>query len=121
MATSQIRTSGSFGAVGGRDVTRDRAGCGMRFIFGGWFYALLIKRGCGNNVARKLAMLACALMVLPIVLAPRVASPWLATGLISLAMAGHCGWAANIFTIVSDIFPRRAGSSVTGICGFGGA
>ena len=66
-------------------------------------------------------MLSCALMVLPIVLAPRVASPWLATGLISLAMAGHCGWAANIFTIVSDIFPRRAVSSVTGICGFGGA
>ena len=60
-------------------------------------------------------------MVLPIVMAPRVSSPWLATGLISLAMAGHCGWAANIFTIVSDIFPRRAVSSVTGICGFGGA
>ncbi len=90
-------------------------------IFGGWFYAFLIKRGRGNNGARKLAMLACALMVLPIVMAPRVASPWLATGLISLAMAGHCGWAANIFTIVSDIFPRRAVSSVTGICGFGGA
>ena len=90
-------------------------------IFGGWFYALLIQRGSGNNAARKLAMLSCALMVLPIVLAPRVASPWLATGLISLAMAGHCGWAANIFTLVSDIFPRRAVSSVTGICGFGGA
>ncbi len=60
-------------------------------------------------------------MVLPIVLAPRVSSPWLATGLISLAMAGHCGWAANIFTIVSDIFPKRAVSSVVGICGFGGA
>ena len=90
-------------------------------IFGGWFYALLIQRGSGNNAARKLAMLSCALMVLPIVLAPRVASPWIATGLISLAMAGHCGWAANIFTLVSDIFPRRAVSSVTGICGFGGA
>jgi ACS family hexuronate transporter-like MFS transporter len=66
-------------------------------------------------------MLACGLMVLPLVLAPRVASPWLATGLISLAMAGHCGWAANIFTIVSDIFPKRTVSSVSGICGFGGA
>jgi ACS family hexuronate transporter-like MFS transporter len=90
-------------------------------IFGGWFYAFLIRRGRGNNAARKLAMLSCALMVLPIVMAPRVAGPWLATALISLAMAGHCGWAANIFTIVSDIFPRRAVSSVTGICGFGGA
>jgi ACS family hexuronate transporter-like MFS transporter len=90
-------------------------------IFGGWLYSFLTKHGRGNNAARKLAMLACALMVLPIVLAPRVSNPWLATGLISLAMAGHCGWAANIFTIVSDIFPKRAVSSVTGICGFGGA
>jgi ACS family hexuronate transporter-like MFS transporter len=90
-------------------------------IFGGWFYSYLIGHGCGNNAARKLAMLACGLMVLPLVLAPRVASPWLATGLISLAMAGHCGWAANIFTIVSDIFPKRTVSSVSGICGFGGA
>jgi ACS family hexuronate transporter-like MFS transporter len=90
-------------------------------IFGGWFYAYLMEHGRGNNAARKLAMLACALTVLPIVLAPRVANAWLATGLISLAMAGHCGWAANIFTIVSDIFPKRAVSSVVGICGFGGA
>ena len=90
-------------------------------IFGGWLYSRLIGHGRTNNAARKLAMLACALMVLPIVLAPRVSSPWLATGLISLAMAGHAGWAANIFTIVSDIFPKRAVSSVVGICGFGGA
>jgi ACS family hexuronate transporter-like MFS transporter len=90
-------------------------------IFGGWFYSYLIRHGRTNNAARKLAMLACALMVLPLVLSPRVSSPWLATGLISLAMAGHCGWAANIFTIVSDIFPKRAVSSVVGICGFGGA
>jgi ACS family hexuronate transporter-like MFS transporter len=90
-------------------------------IFGGWFYAYLIGRGRSNNAARKSAMLACAVMVLPIVLAPRVSSPWLATALICLAMAGHCGWAANIFTIVSDIFPKRAVSSVVGICGFGGA
>jgi ACS family hexuronate transporter-like MFS transporter len=80
-----------------------------------------MRRGLGNNRARKLALLACAFMVLPIVLAPRVSSPWLATGLISLAMAGHCGWAANIFTIPSDIFPKRTVSSVVGICGFGGA
>jgi len=90
-------------------------------IFGGWFYSYLTERGRGNNAARKLALLACALMVSPIVLAPRVQSPWLAAGLISLAMAGHCGWAANIFTIVSDIFPKRAVSTVVGICGFGGA
>jgi ACS family hexuronate transporter-like MFS transporter len=90
-------------------------------IFGGWFYSYLTEHGHSNNAARKLAMLACAVMVLPIMLAPRVSSPWLATGLISLGMAGFCGWAANIFTIVSDIFPKRAVSSVVGICLFGGA
>jgi ACS family hexuronate transporter-like MFS transporter len=90
-------------------------------IFGGWFYSYLIGHGRSNNAARKLAMLACALMVLPIMLTPRVSSLWVAAALISLAMAGHCGWAANIFTIVSDIFPKRALSSAVGICGFGGA
>jgi len=90
-------------------------------IFGGWLYTYLAEHGRGNSAARKWAMLVCALMVAPIAFAPRVSSPWLATGLISLAMAGHCGWAANIFTIVSDIFPKRAVSSVVGICGFGGA
>ncbi len=90
-------------------------------VFGGWLYSFLAGRGHSSNAARKLAMLACAVMVLPIVAAPRVANAWVATGLIALAMAGHCGWAANIFTTVSDLFPKRAVSSVTGICGFGGA
>ena len=90
-------------------------------LFGGWLSAWFIRRGRVNTSARKLAMLTCAFMVVPIILAPRVSSQWAAVGLISLAMAGHQGWAANVFTIVSDIFPRRAVSSVVGICGFGGA
>lgn len=90
-------------------------------LFGGWLSAWFIRRGWANTAARKLAMLACALLVVPIVLAPRVSSEWIAVGLISVAMAGHQGWAANIFTIVSDMFPRQAVSSVVGICGFGGA
>jgi MFS transporter, ACS family, hexuronate transporter len=90
-------------------------------IFGGWLSAFFIRRGRSNTTARKLAMLACALLVLPIVFAPRVPDPWIAVGLISLAMAGHQGWAANVFTIVSDTFPKHAVSSVVGICGFGGA
>jgi len=68
-----------------------------------------------------MAMLVCGLMVTPIVAAPLVSSPWAAVALLALAMAGHAGWAANIFTIVSDIFPKQAVSSVIGICGFGGA
>jgi ACS family hexuronate transporter-like MFS transporter len=90
-------------------------------IFGGWLSAYLIRRGWSTGAARKLAMLACALMVLPVALATTVPSQWAVVGLIALAMAGHQGWAANVFTIVSDQFPRRAVSSVVGICGFGGA
>jgi ACS family hexuronate transporter-like MFS transporter len=41
--------------------------------------------------------------------------------LISLATAAHCGFAANIFTVVSDIFPRNAVGTVVGMSGFAGA
>lgn len=90
-------------------------------IFGGWLSAWLIGRGTSSLAARKLAMLACSLMVVPILFAPLTPNVWTAVALLSLAMAGHQGWAANIFTIVSDIFPRQAVSSVVGINGFGGA
>ena len=90
-------------------------------ILGGWFSSHLIRRQWSTNAARKAAMLVCAGMVLPIVFAPRVATAASAVALMCLAMAGHQGWSANVFTMVSDMFPRRVVSSVVGICGFGGA
>lgn len=90
-------------------------------ILGGWFSSRLIRRQWTTNTARKTAMLLCAAMVLPIVLAPRVTTAASAVALMCLAMAGHQGWSANVFTMVSDMFPRRVVSSVVGICGFGGA
>ncbi len=90
-------------------------------IFGGWLPAKLLKAGWTVNRARKMAMLVCALAILPIVIAANVQSLWLATGLISLAAAAHQGWSANLFTLASDMFPQRAVGSVVGIGGFGGA
>lgn len=90
-------------------------------VFGGWLSSFLIRRGWTVNAARKTAMLACILMIAPIIFASTVSSVWSAVALLSLATAGHQGWAANIFTIVSDMYPRRAVSSVVGICGFGGS
>ncbi len=90
-------------------------------ICGGWLSAYFIRRGRANTTARKLAMLVCAVAVVPIVFAARTGDQWVAVGLIALAMAAHQGWAANVFTIVSDTFPKQAVSSVVGICGFGGA
>jgi ACS family hexuronate transporter-like MFS transporter len=48
-------------------------------------------------------------------------SEWIAIGLLSLAAAAHQGWSANLFTTCSDMFPRSAVGSVTGIGGMAGA
>ena len=80
-----------------------------------------IKHGLSINKARKLAMFICALAVLPIMLASKISNMWLAVGLVGLAAAAHQGWSANIFTIVSDMFPRKAVGSVVGFGGMGGA
>jgi ACS family hexuronate transporter-like MFS transporter len=90
-------------------------------IAGGWLAGWLLRRGWSLNRARKGAMLCCALAVTPIVFATSANSLWLAVGLIGLATAGHQGWSANAFTLVSDMFPRRTVASVVGIGGFAGA
>ncbi len=90
-------------------------------IGGGWLSSMLIKRGWSANGGRKLAMLLCALAVLPMVFASGAKDLWVAVGLVSLAAAAHQGWSANLFTTVSDMFPRKAVGSVVGLGGMAGA
>lgn len=90
-------------------------------IAGGWIAGRFIKRGWTINRARKTAMFICALAVVPIVFAAEADNLWVAVALIGLATAGHQGWSANVFTLTSDMFPRRTVASVVGIGGFGGA
>ncbi len=90
-------------------------------IGGGWLSSFFIRRGWTINAARKTAMLAMALCVVPIVFAAQVTSVWAAVALVGLAAAAHQGWSANMFTIASDMFPRRATGSVVGIGGMAGA
>ena len=91
-------------------------------IFGGWLSSFMIKRGMSPFQARKYAMLVFAITVTPIVFAQSAGiSTWGAVGLIALAASSQQAWAANLFTIVSDAFPKIAVSSVTGIGGMGGA
>jgi ACS family hexuronate transporter-like MFS transporter len=90
-------------------------------VFGGWLSSSLMRRGWTVNAARKLAILACALMVTPMVFCAGVSDTWTAVLILSLAAAGHQGWAANMFACLSDLFPTQAVSSVVGITGFGGA
>jgi ACS family hexuronate transporter-like MFS transporter len=90
-------------------------------IGGGWLSSSLIKRGWSINAARKTAMLTCALAVVPIIFASRTESLWAATLLVALAAAAHQGWSANVFTLVSDTFPRHAVGTVVGFGGMAGA
>jgi MFS transporter, ACS family, hexuronate transporter len=91
-------------------------------IGGGWVSGYMIKKGMSPFKARKITMLMFALLVIPIIFAQSPAvSTWGAVCLIALAASSHQAWSANIFTTVSDAFPKRAVSSVTGIGGMAGA
>jgi ACS family hexuronate transporter-like MFS transporter len=90
-------------------------------IAGGWLSSHLIARGWTVNAARKIAMLIAALLIVPTAFAPLVDSEWLAVAVVAVAAAAHQWWSANLFTTVSDMFPRRAVASVVGIGGFVGA
>jgi ACS family hexuronate transporter-like MFS transporter len=90
-------------------------------ITGGWLSGSLIHRGWTANRARKTAMLLMALVIVPTALAPRAGSMWTAVLIVSVALAAHQGWSANVYTLASDMFPRSAVASISGIGGFAGA
>jgi len=90
-------------------------------VVGGWMSSSLIKRGWSLNAGRKTAMLLCAICVVPITLAARTPNKWIAVMLVGLAAAAHQGWSANLYTTVSDMFPRQAVGSVVGIGSMMGA
>ena len=90
-------------------------------IGGGWFFSMLMDHGKTPNVARKTTMLLCALLITPIFLTPFIHQLWVVVALLGLATAGHQGWSANLFTLPSDMFPKSAVASVTGIGGMAGA
>ncbi len=94
---------------------------GFGGILGGWLSSALLKRGWSVNAARKTALLVCSLCVLPVFATPLLATVWPAVALVALAAAAHCGYAANLYTLVSDTVPRPAVSSVVGIGGMAGS
>ncbi|MEJ2506513.1 MAG: MFS transporter, partial [Ignavibacteriaceae bacterium] len=111
-------------------VTLDKIGVPLIIIYvmadvgsigGGWLSSSFIKQGWTVNKGRKITMLICAIIVIPIMFASGASSIWVAVGLLSLATAAHQGWSANLFTIVSDMFPRKAVASVVGLGGTFGA
>src|SRR5262249_21171337 len=89
-------------------------------IFGGWLTGYLTRIGWSVTRARKTGMFLFALCALPILVVTKV-SDWNAVLLIGLAGAAHQAWSANLFTTVSDMFPKAAVASVIGIGGMAGS
>lgn len=92
-------------------------------VFGGWLPMYFISSGWAVFRARKSAMLMYAICVLPVVFAQILGSynMWYAIFIIGFAAAAHQAWSANIFTTVSDMFPKKTVASVIGIGGMAGS
>ncbi len=84
-------------------------------LIGGYASGALIRKGWSINKARKITMLICAIIILPVAFVPVIASKWLAVFLIGLGAAGHQSWSINGYTLVPDVFPKKAIASVIGI------
>jgi ACS family hexuronate transporter-like MFS transporter len=90
-------------------------------IFGGYLSGFFIRKGWPVYRSRKTAMLIFAICVVPVVLVQYMTNVWAAVALISLGAAAHQAWSANIYTIASDMFPKRAVSSIIGVGGMAGS
>jgi ACS family hexuronate transporter-like MFS transporter len=92
-------------------------------IFGGWLPMYFMKNGWNVFRSRKTAMLIYAFCALPVLSAQYFGhlNMWMAVIIVGFAMAAHQAWIANIFTTVSDMFPKKSTASVTGIGGMFGA
>jgi len=92
-------------------------------ILGGWLPMYFIKTGWNANRARKTSMFIYALLPIPVLFAQYLGTfnMWFAVIMIGIAASAHQAWSANIFTTVSDMFPKKAVSSITGIGGMAGA
>jgi MFS transporter, ACS family, hexuronate transporter len=84
-------------------------------IAGGAVSSWFLKKGRTANFSRKVTMLGSAVLVLPVMTVPFIDSLYGSVALIALAAAAHNSWSANIFTVASDLFPRKAVGSVIGL------
>lgn len=83
-------------------------------IAGGAISSHLIKKGRTVNFSRKATMLGSAILVLPLISVPYQAGIVPSVALIAIAAAAHTSWSANIFTVVSDLFPKQVVGTITG-------
>jgi ACS family hexuronate transporter-like MFS transporter len=90
-------------------------------LFGGWLSSTLLKLGWSVNAARKTAVLACDLLIVPVAFDSHFHNAWAAIIVLGLAMAGHQGWASNLYAMLADLYPKQVVASITGLTGMGAA
>ncbi len=91
-------------------------------VGGGYFPTYFINKGYAAYDGRMRAMLVIALIPLVVLAAQPLGSIsfWMPVLLIGIGTSAHQAWSANIFTTVSDMFPKKAVGSVVGIGGMAG-
>ena len=90
-------------------------------IAGGWLSSYFIKIGWTVNNSRKVTMLICVCIALPVMLIRFSSNVWLSVMIIAVAAAAQTIWKGVLLTTVADQFPTKSVSSVSGIGGLGGA
>lgn len=91
-------------------------------IGGGWLPTWFLNRGADIYHGRMKAMLIIALCPLVVLLAQPLGylGFWVPVILIGVGASAHQAWSANLFTTVSDMFPKHSVGSVVGIGGMAG-
>lgn len=91
-------------------------------VFGGWFPIFFIRKGYTAYDGRLKAMFFIALFPLVVLLAQPLGyiTFWIPVLLIGIGASAHQAWSANIFTTVSDMFPKKAIGSIVGLGGMAG-
>lgn len=91
-------------------------------VGGGWFPAYFMKKGLSPYDGRMKAMFIIALFPLIVLAAQPLGhiSFWIPVVLIGIGASAHQAWSANIFTTVSDMFPKKTIGTVIGIGGMAG-
>ena len=91
-------------------------------IGGGWFPVYFINKGYSPYDGRMKAMLLIAVIPLVVLAAQPLGhiSFWIPVILIGIGASAHQAWSANLFTTVSDMFPKKSIGSVIGIGGMAG-
>ena len=90
-------------------------------ITGGYASSWLVGKGWNAPKARISSMFVFAMMIVPIFFASQTSNLWVAVFIIGIAAAAHQGWSANLFTLISDLYPKNAVGSMTGLAGMSGA